>query len=330
MSRVALPWHDPQWRRVAAMEEGGRLPHALLLRGPEGVGKGRFAWRLAARLLCEADADRPCGNCRGCRLFAAGSHPDLNIVEPEADRPTISVDRVRRLIAALALTNRYAPLKVVLIRCAETMTIQAVNTLLKTLEEPPGASIFLLVAQRHAMLPATVLSRCQFLDFQLPEQAAASAWLAYELGPGHDTETALRQARGAPLRALRVIQSDQGSAFQQLTATLLGLSEGQEDPLEAAEKWRKAGIETIISGLVSVAGDLVRIKMRVAPVALGEREGNTFQALARRLDFNTLYRLLDRCLEARREVIRRSGLNEMLLLEDLACAWNALRVRSAA
>jgi len=320
----ALPWHGAQWRRIAAMEEGGRLPHALLLRGPEGVGKARFAWRLAQRLLCESDTERPCRSCRGCRLLRAGSHPDLNVLEPEADRHTIAVDNVRRVITSLGLTNRQARVKVVVVQPAEAMTTPAVNTLLKTLEEPPGACIFLLVVHRHALLPATVLSRCQFLDFQLPDPTIATAWLAGELGADANIPDTLRQARGAPLRALRVAQAGEGGAFKQLTETLLGLTDGKADPLEIAEKWRKGGMDAVVSGLVSIAADLIRIKMRVSPVVFAERDAGAFQALAGRLDFKTLYRLLDRCLEARRAVTRRSGLNELLLLEDLACAWNAV------
>jgi DNA polymerase-3 subunit delta' len=68
-----LPWHEGQWRRIVAMQAGARLPHALLLRGPEGVGKLQFAHHLVMALLCERDAFEidPCGACRGCRLASA-------------------------------------------------------------------------------------------------------------------------------------------------------------------------------------------------------------------------------------------------------------------
>jgi len=237
------------------------------------------------------------------------------------------VDSVRRVIAALGLTNRFAGMKMVVVQPAEAMTTQAVNTLLKTLEEPPGACLFVLVAHRHALLPATVRSRCQFLDFQLPDPAAASAWLRGELGAAVDVSDLLRQARGAPLRALRLAKTDHGNTFKQVSDTLVRLCEGDRDPLQIAENWRKDGIEVVTTGLVSFAEDLIRIKMRLAPVAIPDRDTNTLQAIAGRLDFKTLYSLLDRCIEARRAVIRGSGLNELLLLEDLACAWGAERNR---
>ena len=105
----SLPWQDHQWQRIAAMEASARLPHALLLRGPEGVGKHRFACRLVSAILCECHEfqQRPCGDCRGCRLVAAHSHPDLHALAPLEGKQQIGIDQVRSLIERIGLTSQY-------------------------------------------------------------------------------------------------------------------------------------------------------------------------------------------------------------------------------
>ena len=132
-----LPWHDPQWQRIERSIQSARVPHALLLRGGSGNGKAMFAARLAAVLLCRSSAP-PCGTCESCRLFVAGSHPDWSEVTLETDRREIVVDQIRGLIHTVGLTARFGRYKVVVVDPAELMNRHAANTLLKTLEEPPG------------------------------------------------------------------------------------------------------------------------------------------------------------------------------------------------
>jgi len=140
----------------------------------------------------------------------------------------------------------------------------------------------------------------------------------------------LRYARGAPLSAYRAFHEDQGGTFRPMAELLLTLLDGGGDPLEVAEKWRKKGIQIVLSGLLSCAGDMLRLRMGADPVVLAGQEADTFQALAVRLDSSALFHLLDQCLEARRAVIRRSNLNELLLLENLACSWSALSTEATA
>ena len=195
-----LPWHDRQWRRVERDIRATRVPHALLLRGAAGCGKALFAARLAAALLCRSD-DPPCGECGSCRLCAAGSHPDRIDVAIEKDRREIVIDQVRGLIHTVGLTARIGPCKVVIVNPAEQMNRHAANTLLKTLEEPPGATVFLLVSANHALLLATVRSRCQLIDFPTADLGIALEWLR---GRVPDPAAALALAPGAPIRAVEL------------------------------------------------------------------------------------------------------------------------------
>ena len=194
-----LPWHRPQWQRVERGVREGRVPHALLLRGAAGNGKARFAARLAAALLCRSD-NPPCGACASCRLCAAGSHPDRFDVTIPEDRREIVVEQIRDLVHSVGLTARLGGYKAVIVNPAEQMNRHAANTLLKTLEEPPGATVFVLVSSNHALLPATIRSRCQMIDFPVADRDIALKWLRDRVlerrTTGRETEEAHRRRPG--------------------------------------------------------------------------------------------------------------------------------------
>ncbi|MFO7642692.1 MAG: DNA polymerase III subunit delta', partial [Candidatus Competibacteraceae bacterium] len=162
-----LPWHEPLWRQFQQSRAAGRLPHALLLAGPAGLGKLAFAKRLARALLCETpdvEGDA-CGRCRSCRLFQAGSHPDYRMEQPVEEGKAIRIDPIRELCGFLGFTAQYGGYKIALLEPADRLNLNAANSLLKTLEEPPGDCLLLLVTAHPARLPATVRSRCQKVSF---------------------------------------------------------------------------------------------------------------------------------------------------------------------
>lgn len=220
------PWNLPILDALRAMRE--RLPHALLLHGPRGVGKLELAERVAQFLLCEhADAaKRPCDKCDGCRWYLAGNHPDFRRVEPEAiakvppaaeeegeegaaaeaparrtKQPSIiiTVDQVRALADFLNLRSHRGALRIALVYPAEDMNANAANALLKGLEEPPAGAMFLLVSHRPARLLPTIRSRCVAIAVPIPSRETAIAWLK-EQG-AENPEKWLSYAGGAPVQA---------------------------------------------------------------------------------------------------------------------------------
>lgn len=163
-------------RRLRRLLETDRLPHALLFSGPEGVGKRRTAEALAAALLCSSPAaGHPCGTCESCRAFSRGIHPDFFFVVPEAvgkGARNIRIETMRALGSALARPPELAPRQVALIDDAQRMNEAAANSFLKTLEEPTGDVVFLLVTGMRAALLDTIVSRCLEIPFgplALPE-----------------------------------------------------------------------------------------------------------------------------------------------------------------
>lgn len=215
----------------------GRLPHAMLFHGPEGVGKRTAALRLAAALQCETRDERspepPCGRCGACRQVAHGNHPDVFVIErqprrgtaaaattgaeddePEDDdeeeaepqpargraplRSFIVVAQIREVTRNASSAPRQGRARVFVIDPADRMNAEAQNALLKTLEEPPGRSVLVLVAARPHALLATVRSRCLRVPFgSLPVDALAEA-LAREGMPRPEALARAALAGGRP------------------------------------------------------------------------------------------------------------------------------------
>lgn len=219
------PWNQPLYARL--MSDRARLPHAVLLHGPAGVGKLDLGMALANALLCTAPTPAgACGACDACNWFEKGNHPDFRRLEPAENESgkngagndeaaeesaekskssrkggkLIQVDRVREVTRFLELSSHRGGWRVALIQPAEMMNASAANALLKTLEEPPAGVLLILVTHQMGRLLPTVVSRCRKVHVGLPARDVSLAWLR---GMGVEDEAALlAEAGGAPLAAL--------------------------------------------------------------------------------------------------------------------------------
>lgn len=253
-----LPWHDGQWQRLERSLAEGRLAHALMLGGPEGIGKRQFGETLAARMLCRGEvADRPCGDCPACRQFTAGTHPDMVRLEPAEAGKALGVDAVRDLIERLHLTGGHGT-KVGLIDPADALTISAANSVLKTLEEPPPGTYLVLISARPARVPATVRSRCQRIGFGIPPAGQAEEWLAQQ---GVDRPSPwLALAGGAPLRAHDLAQAESGAiGAPEAVDALLAVLTRQRSAVGAAGKLAHAGLESTVRTWIAAIEDMLRL-----------------------------------------------------------------------
>ena len=145
-----------------------KFPHAVIFSGEEGVGKRLAAEICAAALLCENPVDgSPCGACESCRLVAAKTHPDFYVVEAEATKTTrnIKIGQIREMQTQAALRPINSSRRVVIIDGAELMNNAAANCLLKTIEEPPSRTIFILLTANRSSLLMTIRSRCMTINF---------------------------------------------------------------------------------------------------------------------------------------------------------------------
>lgn len=155
--------------RLQAMQMEERIPHAMLFCGAEGVGKTLAAEALAAALLChEPDHGQCCGRCPACLALKAGTHPDYFLLQPESSgkaAKSIKIEAVRELQAGIARVPLLSRCRAVIIQEAEKMNEAAANCLLKTIEEPEGQAVFILLTSAPAALLDTIISRCMRVEF---------------------------------------------------------------------------------------------------------------------------------------------------------------------
>jgi DNA polymerase-3 subunit delta' len=320
------PWQRSQWQRLQQAGAAGRIGHAWLLVGPPGLGKSAFATALAHSLLCErtGPGGEPCLRCRSCHLVAVGNHPDLERLVPAEPGKPIRVDAVRDYCQRSSLTPQIGAGRVAILEPADAMNAAAANSLLKTLEEPSPATILLLVTAAPHRLPATIRSRCQRLDFPLPDEAAATAWLR-ERAVGVDAALALRLGGGAPLAALQcatdAVLDERAGRLRDFVA----VAEGRDDPVRVAEAWLGSERERLLDWLLGWLLDLVRLRAGGrADVRLANPDQSTvFRGLAERVDSKVLFALVDQVLQAQRAAV--SNLNHQLVLEGLLIRWAAVR-----
>jgi len=161
MTFARILGHERQKDILRRAVKTDRLAQAYLFEGPEGVGKGLMAQALARMVFCTEGGG--CGDCPACRKVDHHNHPDLHLLE--ADGKFIKIEQVRELQREMALRPLEAPRKITLISGAEKLNQAASNALLKTLEEPNGAALFILLTHQPEKLLPTIRSRCQRLQF---------------------------------------------------------------------------------------------------------------------------------------------------------------------
>ncbi len=284
MRATILPWHDTAWRQLQALR--ARLPHAILFHGNPGIGKTSFADAFASSLLCEnrTPGGYACGTCLSCGWFDQYSHPDYRRIRPEvldgdgsegeddnaevtetkktskavkAPSKDIRIEQIRALGNFMNLSTHRQGKRVVLLYPAEAMNSTSANALLKTLEEPPPDTVFLLVSNSPDRLLPTILSRCRQFALPMPSHAQALAWL--EAQKVTNAETWLAEQGGAPLTALALAGAGARDAQDELLAMLGRPS--VESALKTAERLQKSSLVDLVVCLQRWMHDLCSLKL---------------------------------------------------------------------
>ncbi len=323
-----LPWHSAYWQHWLQYMQQKRLPQALLISGKAGLGKRHLALHCAAALLCGKPdpAGHACGQCRDCRLFAAGTHPDLLSVTQQQDKTGISVDQIRRLIAQANLKPQFEGYRIIIVEPADALTANAANAFLKYLEEPTERTLVLLLTATPGKLPATLISRCQKLSLVLPDPRIACAWLKTQQ-PELDDPTvkkAVHLAQGAPLQALEYAVNGVLAIYDRCFQDWLQLANQRTHAVLVAEQWQKWPDQPILSWLAAWLIDLLKCCYQANPQQLSNPcLYKSLVDLSRRpLNRQKLYTLYDLVLESiGRE---HSPINKQLMLEVLLLQWMQL------
>ena len=334
------PWQEDAWTRLQAMR--ARLPHAILFHGPAGIGKADFIEAFAQALLCEnvKPDGHACGACASCGWFAQGNHPDYRRVRPEAleddvpaaegdDAPAeekktksktaskeIKIEQVRALADFMNISTHRQGLRVVVLYPAESLNMPASNALLKTLEEPPPGTVFLLASNGLDRLLPTILSRCRKFALSMPEHADALAWL--EAQGVQDADGWLREQGGAPLAALA--QAETGSR-DELDGLLQVLAQPSVDAaLRSADKLSKAPLASLVAWQQRWLYDVFSYKLS-GVIRYYPRYQRELAAIAGRVHVANLVQAIKSTNE--RRAVADHPLSPKLFVEDMLLDYTA-------
>lgn len=328
MSSQLYPWQAELWQSLAGRSQQA---HAYLLHGPAGSGKRAFAEHFAAYLLCKSPVQQqPCGHCVACKLYAADTHPDLIRLEPEEEGKGILIAGVRELVGKILQTSQQGGRKVVIIEPAEAMTTGSANALLKSLEEPAGSTVFLLISHQFSFLLPTIKSRCVLQACPLPSEQESIQWLQQQ-----QAELSLEQcqrllalAANSPLNAEKLLKADVLTIREQVVSGVKQLFKQQSSPSDLALAWAKIPQELLFDWFCQWAQLILRYKMTEDESQLGLADMRVvLKHVAPRASLAVLLETQDWLLEHRQKVLRRVPLRADLLLEGLLIRWQALLPR---
>jgi len=320
------PWIAPAWDALRRRRRDGNLPHALLVTAEPGYGAEALASAAVAAVAC-ADPEGPCGRCDACTRLAAGQHPDHRFVTLELNEDTgklrkeIAVDQVRALIGELQQSSLMGGWKSAIIDPAEAMSHAAANALLKTLEEPPAATLLVLVTARPDRLPATLRSRCQVVTVPHPARDVARAWLEAQ-EPRNDWALWLAIAGGAPLAARELAASPFAPHRATVAQALLGLPEGRGDPLRLANELGDQDPAAFVRWWESVVRDLIVLAQAGDGDLRNPDLAPALRNLGPRLHLAALHRFVQ-ALQQARKALEATNVTPALLVQSLLVAWAA-------
>ncbi len=327
MSWQRVRGHDALVRAFQRVVGRGRLAHAYLFTGPEGVGKRLFAVELAKALLCERAGDPlgACDRCPSCVQADAGTHPDFQCVGRPEDALEFPIAVMRELCQRFALKPARGRGKVVVLE-ADDLNEESANCFLKTLEEPPPRSVLILIGTTPDRQLPTVVSRCQVVNFApLSDGQVAELLRAGGVDDPALIESVMPLSEGSPGTA-RALSDPTLWEFRR--ALVAGLAAPRVDGVELARVWTRfveeAGKEAAaqrqraslcLGLLLSFLQDALRLGVGADPRVTDPQDRQALEALAGRLDTEQLLGLMERCLEGDFQIDRRVQL--VLVLEAL-------------
>ena len=333
---IVHPWNQELWQHLTLEPE--RANHALLFNGDKGLGKKDLAFSLAHFVMTDAHS-------QSADLFAAGSHPDLHVLMPEdhiqedllgayakryleahSGKPkrTITIDQVRKLSSTLTTHPHISSHRVIMILAAQTMNRNAANALLKSLEEPPANTLFLIVTDDISSLAKTVRSRCSLINFNAPDFESGEAWLKLQNQiPETEIASHLAMANNHPIQALTLYEEGYLESLKSVFTDVNSLWTRRTEATQAAKSWQAIGGLKSIDILQKLTTDLLRCCLSKDPQTVYfPVQKSWVQSVAMKLSSQRLQDVIDELIYAKKMLA--TSVDELLVLETVSIKIQSL------
>ena len=318
------PWLNHSYRQIISQHQAQRAHHALLLQALPGMGDEALIWGVSRWLMCnQPDGQKSCGHCHSCQLMQAGNHPDWYRLEAEKGKNTLGIDAVRGVTEKLWHHAQQGGAKVVWIPDAAQLTEAAANALLKTLEEPPKNTWFLLSCHEPSRLLATLRSRCLLWHLAPPDEAYSLLWLEKQgIADVNARLAALRLASGAPAAALTLLAEKSWQQRQLLCQTVLQAI--QRDLLLLLPVLNHDNVVQRLGWLCSLLVDALKWQQGGGAFISNVDQQALITQIAAQLPSSLIDSSLHQWLTCRERLLNVVAVNRELLLTDQLLAWEAI------
>jgi|GEM_PF-3406859 len=299
--------HEPQWHYILNALKNNRLPAALLLAGPSGLGKAEFAHQLAAFLLCQQPVNhQACEHCASCLQQASNNHPDFFELAPSEKVKSISIDAIRELSDKLQRSSHQKGRQVVLINPISALTLSASHALLKTLEEPLGDVVIIAVLSEPKQILPTLRSRLVTIPFFAVEEdnthQSKIGKALYEQSPIY-----LKELNHHVLDDLAVaVLNHVGKAMVPKTSALT-----------MPKEWLKDEAITVIKILYCICKDAISIKLGLVDQCIYVNHPDKINYIAKLLPISVWYSMLEKVGQSLGDARSATAFNQQYLIENI-------------
>ena len=315
------PWLNQPYRQLVTQHQDGRGHHALLIQAMSGMGDEALVWGVSRWLMCQQrDGLKSCGQCHGCQLMQANTHPDWYRLEAEKGKNTLGIDAVRQVTEKMYHFGQQGGAKVVWLPDAAQLSEAAANALLKTLEEPPANSWFFLSSRDPSRLLATLRSRCMTLHLSPPDEGQSLNWLKKQSDQDEPRlMAALRLSAGAPGAALDLLAPGPWQARQKLCDALPAAL--QQDILQLLPVLNADDAVVRIGWLLSLLLDAMKWHQHAGQWLSNVDRQDVVLLLAEHFSATALNSSAQGWMRCREQLLHVAAVNRELLLTDQLLSW---------
>ncbi|MWP61463.1 DNA polymerase III subunit delta' [Gilliamella sp. Pas-s25] len=313
------PWLSLPYQQLATGIMHKRAHHALLINYVQGSGEDEFVSTLVNRLLCQSSPQlEPCLKCHSCQLFLSHHHPDYYVITNEQGKQSIGIDQIRNISSKIYEKSQQGGNKVIWIKRAALMTEAAANALLKTLEEPPENTYFILSDEHNSQLLPTIHSRCFSYFLPVPKLEQSIEWLKSEQNQQYsDNElaSALLLSENAPLKAAALLAPEKWQQRKAFCDQLLELVP-QNNYWQLAKTFDNEDFIERIVWFCALLSDALKAKQKVGHFIVNRDQVPLIRLLATKSNekISALYHLW---LQARNQLLTITGLNKELIIYNV-------------